>query len=87
MIYQIQTTQRFDKEFKKLDPYIQKMIKGWIEKHLTKCENPRNQGKALKANLDGKWHYRIGNYRLICHIEDEKMLILALSIGHRKNIY
>ncbi len=87
MSYTIETTQRFDKEFKKLDRYIQKMIKGWIEKNLYNCKNPKAYGKALKSNLSGKWRYRIGDYRLICHIEEDELTILALSVGHRKSVY
>lgn len=87
MSYSVETTARFDKEFKKLDRYTQRMIKAWIEKHLLNCENPRLQGKPLTANRSGQWRYRIGDYRLICCIEDGRLLILALSVGHRREIY
>lgn len=87
MKYRVETTSKFDKEFTKLDKYTQKMIKAWIVKNLLNCENPRMHGKGLTANRSGQWRYRIGDYRLICNIEDEKLVILALSVGHRKNIY
>ena len=87
MSYRIETTARFDREFKKLDRYTQKMIRAWIEKNLTNCENPRLHGKGLTANRSGQWRYRIGDYRMICMIEDDKLVILALTIGHRKSIY
>lgn len=87
MIYSVETTERFDKEFKKLDRYTQRMIKAWIEKNLEGCEELRRQGKALTANRKGQWRYRIGDYRLICLIEDNKLIILALSVGHRREIY
>ena len=87
MSYSVETTARFDKEFKKLDRYTQRMIKAWIEKNLIDCEDPRTHGKGLTANHSGQWRYRIGEYRLICFIEDEKLVILALSIGHRSDIY
>lgn len=87
MNYQVETTPRFDKAFKKLDRYTQKMIAAWINKNLVNCKNPRQHGKALVANHKGHWRYRIGDYRLICHIEDGQLLILALTIGHRKEIY
>ena len=63
------------------------MVFTWIEKNLEGCENPRAHGKALTANLKGKWRYRIGDYRLLCHIEDDNLIILALTIGHRREIY
>ncbi len=86
-MYRVETTSRFDKEFKKLDRYTMKMMKAWIEKNLVGCENPRIHGKALTANRKGQWRYRIGDYRLICEIQDNKLIILALSIGHRREIY
>lgn len=87
MRYSVETTTRFDKEFKKLDKYTQRMLKSWIEKNLMDCENPRQHGKSLVGNKKGQWRYRIGDYRLICDIQDNKMVILALSVGHRKEIY
>ena len=87
MTYKIRTTSRFDKEFKKLDKYTMKMIKAWIEKNLVNCEDPRAHGKALTSNFKGKWRYRIGDYRLICLINDEELVILALTVGHRREVY
>ena len=87
MKYSVETTPRFDKEFKKLDKYTQKMIRSWVNKHLLDCENPRAFGKGLTANLSGHWRYRIGDYRLICKIQDNELIILALAIGHKKDIY
>ena len=87
MSYCVETTERFDREFKELDRYTQRMIKSWIDKNLVGCENPRMHGKGLTANRSGQWRYRIGDYRLICLIQDERLVILALSVGHRKEIY
>ena len=87
MSYRVETTARFDREFKKLDRYTQKMVKAWIEKNLVDCSDPRVHGKGLTANRSGQWRYRIGDYRLICLIEDDRLIILALTIGHRSNIY
>lgn len=87
MTYAIKTTPRFDKSFKKLDRYTQRIIKAWIEKNLLGCENPRAHGKALSSNRSGQWRYRIGDYRLICHIDDDELIILALNVGHRRAVY
>ncbi len=87
MSYIVKTTPRFDKEFKKLDRYTMRMIKAWIEKHLVNCEDPRIHGKGLTANRSGQWRYRIGDYRIICHINDSELVILALSVGHRSEVY
>ena len=85
--YRVETTDRFDREFKKLDKYTQKMLKSWIVKNLISCENPRAHGKALTANRKGQWRYRIGDYRLIAEIRDDELLIIAVDIGHRRAVY
>ena len=85
--YQLIYSERAKKDVKKLDPYTKQMIKSWIEKRLLHSENPRVHGKALTGNHKGEWRYRIGDYRLICAIEDERLVILALALGHRREVY
>ena len=85
--YSIHLTDRFTREFRKLDKYTQKMIRAWIVKNLEGTDNPRIHGKALTADKSGQWRYRIGDYRLLCAIEDDKLIILALTIGHRRDVY
>lgn len=87
MTYEVTTTARFDREFKKLDRYTQRMIKAWIEKNLIDCSDPRQYGRGLTGNRSGQWRYRIGDYRLICEIIDNELIILALSVGHRRAVY
>ena len=87
MKYEVELSERFKKEFRKLDKYTQKMLRAWINKNLVETENPRLHGKGLTANRSGQWRYRIGDYRLICNINDNKLIILALSVGHRRDVY
>ena len=87
MKYRVETTPRFEKEFRKLDRYTQRMLKAWIDKNLVDCVDPRAHGKDLTANRSGQWRYRIGDYRLLCLIEDEELVILALTVGHRRAVY
>ncbi len=87
MSYNVVFTETARKQLKKIDRHTTKLIIGWIEKNLQNCENPRVHGKGLTANRSGQWRYRIGNYRLICEIKDNELVILALSVGHRKEIY
>ena len=88
MKYRLLTTEAFDRRFKKLDPSVQKTIKRWIETHLLdETRDPRDSGKPLTGNYKGYWRYRIGSYRLLCEIRDEELVIVALDVGHRSNIY
>lgn len=58
-----------------------------VKKQLDNLSNPRQLGKALTGQYKGLWRYRIGNYRVICDIIDDELVTLAISIGHRKDIY
>ncbi|MFZ7240143.1 type II toxin-antitoxin system RelE family toxin [Avibacterium avium] len=56
-------------------------------KSLQTLEEPRDRGKGLVGDLSGMWRYRVGDYRIICHIDNGELLIMALEIGHRREIY
>ena len=87
MIYQIVTTDKFDKSFKKPDKQTQKIIKAWIEKNLMGCDNPRLHGKWLTANKSGQWRYRVGNYRILAEIRESELVLVLVEAGHRSRIY
>ena len=87
MMYRFVYSERATKELRKLDGYTKRMIKAWIDKNLVNCADPRAHGRAPTASRKGQWRYRIGDDRLICRIEDEKLIVLALNVGHRSTIY
>lgn len=87
MNYHVEFTEGARRELKKLDRYTATMIMGWIRKNLEGCTDPRQHGKGLTANRSGEWRYRVGDYRLLAEIQDNKILILILHIGHRSEIY
>ena len=87
MTWTIEYTSSAAKDIKKLDRSIQRKIRAFLENDLSSLENPRLKGKGLTANHAGLWRYRIGDYRLICNIEDHRLVVLVLATGHRKNIY
>ena len=87
MIYRVEFTQKALKELKKIDRHTAALSLGWIRKNLEGCENPRLHGKGLTANRSGEWRYRVGDYRLLAKIDDNKITILIVSVGHRRNVY
>ena len=87
MGYKVEFSKKFEKAFLKLDSFTQRMIMKWIEANLQNTHQPRQFGKALQGNKKGFWRYRVGNYRLIADIQDNRLVILILEAGHRKNIY
>lgn len=86
-MYHVEYSKKAQKQIRKLDRAIQRLLFAWIDKNLEGIVDPRSKGKGLIGDHSGEWRYRIGDYRLICDIQDEKMIILALEIGHRKDIY
>lgn len=87
MSYHVEFTSEALKQLKKLNPYTAAFILGWIRKNLEGCADPRQHGKGLTANRSGQWRYRVGDYRLIAEIEDDRVVILILSVGHRRDVY
>ena len=87
MTYHVEFTKNALKQLKKLDRPSAALLIGWIRKNLENCEDPRIHGKALSANRSGQWRYRVGDYRIIALIQDDKVIILILNIGHRIDIY
>lgn len=86
-MYQVEYTDKAIKELKKLDKHTRALILAWIEKNLVGCSDPRQHGKGLVANRSGQWRYRVGDYRILADIQDDKIVILILGVGHRRDIY
>ena len=87
MKYKVDYTDQAFKTLEKMDKYTRTLIYAWIDKNLYECENPRLIGKPLKGNKKGQWRYRIGDYRLIAKIEDDRLIILIIKIGHIREVY
>ena len=87
MSYHVEFAKRALKDLKKLDKSTASLILGWIRKNLEGCADPRVHGKGLTANRSGEWRYRVGDYRLLAEIQDGKLVILMLTIGHRSAVY
>ena len=82
----IEYTETARKQLKKLDKTMQKRILDYMDE-VALLENLRSRGKALFENMRGLWRYRVGDYRVICEIQESRIIISVLKIGHRKNIY
>ena len=87
MKYRVEWSKRAQKQIRKFDKSIAEMLLRWVNKNLDNCENPRQHGKALTANRSGEWRYRVGVYRILAEIHDSEIVILILSVGHRKEVY
>jgi mRNA interferase RelE/StbE len=75
------------KELRKLDKQAQSEILKYLRERIATDEDPRRFGKPLSRNLAGLWRYRIRDYRLVCNIEDGRLVVLVLRAAHRKDVY
>ncbi|MDP2816234.1 MAG: type II toxin-antitoxin system RelE/ParE family toxin [Rectinemataceae bacterium] len=76
-----------ERDLDRLDPQCARKILKFLAQRIAKDEDPRRFGGPLRSNLAGLWKYRIEDYRLICEIQDEKILVLVLHVGHRSTVY
>ena len=88
LAWTIELTSEAIKVLKKLGHPEAKRIRDFLRKRIEPLENPRLLGKSLKGSEMGTfWRYRVGDYRIICEIQDDRLVVLVVGIGHRKKIY
>lgn len=80
-------SKKADKQLAKMDVGVRRIIVAWLLKNIDGCDNPRIHGKGLTGNLSGAWRYRVGDYRILCEIREQELVVLALGIGHRREVY
>ena len=88
MAWSVELAETADRELSKLDPQHRKRILKFLNERVGKLDDPRSIGEGLHGpGLGEFWRYRVGDYRLVCKIEDDRGLVLVLRVGHRKEIY
>ncbi len=86
-MYELVYSRQYLNSVKKLDKQVRIRITRWIEAHLLHTTDPYFSGKRLTGKLGSYWRYRIGDYRLIVEIRDTELIIVAVDVGHRREIY
>ena len=87
MAWTVEISDFAEKQLRKLDRPIQKRLIDWLDDRIEGCKNPRHFGEPLRGDLAGLWRYRVGDFRIICEIQEQRMVVLALTIGHRRKVY
>lgn len=87
MAWRIEFSDSAVKALKKINPQAAGRILQFLRERIKNTDNPRSQGKALQGELRSYWRYRVGAYRLVCHINDEVLRVLVVRIAHRKDVY
>ena len=84
--WSVKTTDQFEREFKKLDRAVQRRVLAYLH-DFESLDDPRQRGKGLMANHAGVWRYRVGDYRILAQFIDNTLTVLALRVGHRRDVY
>ena len=87
LAWRIEVTETAKKQLAKLDRQVQADIVRYLRERIASDDDPRRYGAPLRRELAGRWKYRVGDYRLICEIQDRKILVLVLMVGHRSTVY
>ena len=88
MIWTIEYHTLVQKEMRKINPEVRRRIRSFLHERLAALDDPRQTGAALQGSeLGNFWRYRVGDYRIICDIQDHKLVVLVVEIGHRHEIY
>ena len=85
--WQIEFDPAAQREFNRLDKTVARRIFKFLYERVGRLDNSRKIGERLQGTLSEFWKYRVGDYRLICTLEDDRLLVLVLRIGHRREIY
>ncbi|ROO30830.1 type II toxin-antitoxin system RelE family toxin [Salinisphaera japonica] len=87
MNWTIEYARSVTKAVRKMDPPTRQRIKDFLEHRVAALTDPREIGDPLKGELAGLWRYRVGDYRIICEIREETLIVLVVRIGHRRAVY
>lgn len=86
-MWKIEYDEKAAQELAKLDRQMARRIKRYLDERIATEDDPRRFGKGLSENLAGLWKYRIGDFRVIAEIQDHRIVVLIVRIGHRNKVY
>lgn len=87
MAWTIEYDPRALEDLKKLDRQVQREILDYMDERVARAKDPRAFGEALRASKFGLWRYRVRDYRIICELQQKRLVVLVVAVGHRSTIY
>ena len=87
MAWTIELLNTARRDLRRIDATISTRILNFLYERVASLDHPRELAEPLSGNLRGHWRYRVGNYRIVCNIEDAKLIVLVIKIGHLSDIY
>jgi len=86
-VWQVEFDRAAARDLRKLGADAQKLILKYLRERVATSDDPRRFGHALTGDLTGLWRYRVGDYRIVASIEDDRFVVLVVAIGHRREVY
>lgn len=87
MAWTVEVADFAERQLRKLDRPVRDRILDYLHERIEGCKNPRHFGEPLKGGKAGFWRYRVGDYRIICELRDDVLVVLALAVGYRREVY
>ena len=84
-MFRVEWSERAVRQLDKLDRQTARAIVRFMAERVQGAESPRSSGKPLRG--EGLWRYRVGDYRILCSIKDDVMVVLVVEVGHRREVY
>ena len=87
MTWRIEYLRSAQKSADRLDAQTRKRIRTYLHERVAQTDDPRKLAKPLAGRFAPYWRFRVGDYRIICEIQDDRLIVLVIAIGHRRDIY
>lgn len=87
MAWTVEVSPFTQRQLTKLDKPVARRILDWLDERIEGCKDPRHFGESLRGELAGLWRYRVGDFRLICELKIDRMIVWVIAVGHRREIY
>jgi mRNA interferase RelE/StbE len=86
-VWRVEFDRAADRDLRKLGSEAERLITRYLRERIATADNSRRFGHALTGDLKGLWRYRVGDYRIVAAIEDDRFVVLVVTIGHRREVY
>ena len=86
-VWRVEFLTEATRELRKLGSSAEKLILLYLRQRISVAEDPRRFGRPLTGDLKGLWRYRVGDYRIVASIEDDRFIVLVVTVGHRREVY
>jgi mRNA interferase RelE/StbE len=86
-VWRVEFDRAADRELRKLGSEAERLISRYLRERIATADDPRRFGHALTGDRKGLWRYRVGDFRIVASIEDDRFVVLVVTIGHRREVY